>query len=266
MKDYTHYNDCVDAATVDRLLDLNRRFYTERGRDFSATRLRLQPGVKHLLGSLGGGESILDLGCGNGELARFLSTHGHRGSYLGLDFSPVLLAEAGREAFSFPVHFVDCDLSQPAWDEALTHYSATSSSLHGPPFDIVFCFAVLHHIPGASLRSSIPCKVHALLTDAGSFMVSNWRFTESPRMNGRVQPWSAVGLRAEQVDPHDHVLDWKRGGIALRYVHQFDEPELSGLAAAAGFEVTQSFYSDGADRKSSLYQVWMKSGRRRPTV
>ena len=90
-------------------------------------------------------------------------------------------------------------------------------------------------------------------------MLSNWRFTESPRMSGRIQPWSALGLTTQDVDPHDHLLDWRRGGKALRYVHQFDEPELNGLASANGFEVIESFHSDGADRESSLYQVWRKS-------
>jgi len=43
---------------------------------------------------LKGEESILELGCGNGELARELATRGHRGPYLGLDFSLPLLREA----------------------------------------------------------------------------------------------------------------------------------------------------------------------------
>jgi tRNA (uracil-5-)-methyltransferase TRM9 len=249
----------VNSATVDRLLDLNRRFYEDRGRDFSATRLRLQPGVKRLLQTLHGDESVLDLGCGNGELARSLSGRGHRGSYLGLDFSPILLAEAGGSSFGFPVRFVHCDLSQPSWDHAIADASAGAPSAHIPSFEVIFCFAVLHHVPSASLRSGIVCKIHDLLAADGRFILSTWRFTDSPRMSGRIQPWSAAGLTAEEVDPHDYVLDWKRGGQALRYVHQFDESELGELSGSTGFALTESFYADGADRKSSIYQVWRKS-------
>ena len=89
---------------------MNRRFYTEYGHDFSATRGRLQTGVLRVIESLRGDESILDLGCGNGELARTLSRRGHHGSYLGLDFSLPLLDEAEREAFTFPVQFIQADL------------------------------------------------------------------------------------------------------------------------------------------------------------
>ena len=77
----------MESIITKQLLDLNRRFYTEYGREFSATRERLQTGVLHVIESLRGDETILDLGCGNGELARTLSRRGHHGSYLGLDFS-----------------------------------------------------------------------------------------------------------------------------------------------------------------------------------
>ncbi len=256
MNVHAYYNDRVNPATAARLLDLNRRFYADHGRDFSATRLRLQPGVKRLLDRLTGGESILDLGSGNGELARSLSSRGHRGSYLGLDFSPTLLSEAVASSFSFPVSFASVDLSRPFWDDIIIGTSAVQPAAPEPPFDLVTCFAVLHHFPGASLRSGILCTARDLLASDGALMLSNWRFTESPRMRDRVQHWSALDLAPEDVDPDDYLLDWRRGGSALRYVHQFDEPELAALAAETGFTVAETFYSDGADRKSSLYQVW----------
>ena len=114
-----------------QLLDLNRRFYTEYGREFSATRGRLQTGVLHVIESLRGDETILDLGCGNGELARTLSRRGHHGSYLGLDFSLPLLDEAGREAFAFPVQFMQADLVSSDWDVIARGVLPQSSPLVG---------------------------------------------------------------------------------------------------------------------------------------
>lgn len=245
----------MNQATAARLLDLNRRFYEERGRDFSATRSRLQPGVKRLIEKLDGGEAILDLGCGNGELAGSLARRGHRGHYVGLDSSRVLLTEAAASSFSFPVRFVVVDLARPGWVGEL---SSTASGAYGPPFDVAFSFALFHHIPGPALRSSIVCQVRDLLVSHGLFIVSNWRFTHSARMSRRIQPWSAAGLAPEEVDPNDYLLDWRRGGSALRYVHQFDEAELAGLASSNGFEVAETFFSDGVDHQSSIYQVWRK--------
>ncbi len=261
-RDYDNYNDRVDPAAVQALLEVNRRFYEARGEDFSATRLRIQPGVKRLLETLRGDESILDLGCGNGELARALSRRGHRGSYLGIDSSPILLARAGDHALSFPVGFVQGDLSQPTWEQSIpTPVASAGPSSTRPRFDIVTCFAFLHHMPGALLRSQILCKVRDLLVDDGRLMLSNWIFSSNSRMRSRIQPWAAVGLAPGQLDPNDYLLDWKRGGPSLRYVHEFGGSELDQLAAAGGFQIKSAFFSDGADRQSSLYQVWRKSAR-----
>ena len=73
---------------------MNREFYTQFGDSFSVTRHRIQPGVRRVMGTLKEDESILDLGCGNGEFARELARGGHRGPYLGVDFSLPLLRDA----------------------------------------------------------------------------------------------------------------------------------------------------------------------------
>ena len=181
-----------------QLLDLNRRFYTEYGRDFSATRGRLQTGVLRVIESLRGDESILDLGCGNGELARTLSRRGHHGSYLGLDFSLPLLDKAKRQAFAFPVQFMQADLVSSDWDVIARGVLPRSNPLFDneiatPPsaarndaFDIVFSFAVLHHIPSIELRLQIIKKIHEHLKPDGTFIHSSWQFLNSPRLKARI--------------------------------------------------------------------------------
>src|SRR5512134_33386 len=84
----------MNEAIAARLIEVNREFYTHLAEPFSATRQRIQPGVRRVLERLKGDESILDLGCGHGELARELAKRGHRGSYLGVDFSLPLLRDA----------------------------------------------------------------------------------------------------------------------------------------------------------------------------
>ena len=239
----------MNAATADRLLNINRQFYDEHGADFSQTRERLQPGVRRLLETLHGDETILDLGCGNGELARSLSGAGHRGAYLGLDFSMPLLKEAQREAFTFPAKFIQIDLAQVAEQRLpnTEHYS------------LITAFAFLHHIPTISLRQELIRQVHHLLASGGLFMHSDWQFLSNPRLKARIQPWSAVGLTAQDVDANDYLLDWKRGGQGLRYVHHFNESELAELAHATQFDVLETFYPDGENKKSGLYQIWRKS-------
>lgn len=240
----------MNAATVERLISLNRRFYTDHAHDFSQTRGRIQPGVARLLDLLHGEESILDVGCGNGQLARTLARRGQRGPYWGLDFSPPLLDEAQREAFPFAAQFVQADVAELAMTQ------------RGLPvaggWSWITAFAVLHHLPGFGLRLALLRNVHALLAEDGIFAHSCWQFLSSPRLRARVQPWSSAALEAADVDANDYLLDWRVGRRGLRYVHQFDEQELGELARLAGFEVLETFYSDGENKRLSLYQVWKK--------
>jgi tRNA (uracil-5-)-methyltransferase TRM9 len=254
-ENYTRYNHGVNTIIMEQLLGLNHRFYTEHGRDFSATRGRLQTGVLRVIESLRGDESILDLGCGNGELARTLSRRGHHGSYLGLDFSLPLLHEAEREAFAFPVQFAQVDLNQ--WSASSNQYSVSSDQYSvNDHWSLVTAFAVLHHIPSIELRLKIIQRIRELLEPEGMLIHSNWQFLSSPRMKARIQPWESVGLKQTDVDANDYLLDWKRGGHGLRYVHHFDESELAELAKANGFEIIETFYSDGENKRSSIYQAW----------
>ena len=236
----------MDSATAARLIELNKDFYTRFGDSFSATRHRLQPGVRRVLEMLKGDESILDLGCGNGELARELAKRGHRGPYLGLDFSLPLLRDAESQPEGFSARFMEVDL---------TKLSISSNQL-SEHWSLITAFAVLHHIPGSKLRFDILKEVHNLLKPDGKFIHSNWQFLNSEKLRARTQPWEMVRISESDVDTGDYLLDWRNGGVGLRYVHHFEDEELLNLAKATGFKVTDTFYSDGETRNLGLYQVW----------
>lgn len=241
----------MKADIAQRLIELNRRFYTEFGKPFSATRGRIQSGVRRVVAALEGDETILDLGCGNGELARTLAGSGHRGAYLGLDFSLPLLADAESTPERFPAEFREVDL---------TRLSAFSAQLSAPrPWALITAFATLHHIPSRELRLDILGTVRELLAPGGSFIHSNWQFLNSPRLRSRVRAWSEAGLTEADVDEGDYLLDWRSGGTGLRYVHHFSQAELADLAASSGFEVCETFYSDGKEGNLAIYQRWAAS-------
>ncbi len=242
----------MHPTVVRKLLAINHQFYQTFAQEFAATRRRLQPGVLRLLERLPREARILDLGCGNGELARELARRGFRGRYLGLDFSEELLRVASNIQHPVPhIEYRTADLSAPDWDAGL-----------GPgSFDVALAFAVLHHLP-PPLYPQILRKTRALLTACSrpsapySLLLSNWQFLNSPRWRARLQPWEKVGLTANDVGPDDYLLDWRRGGTGYRYVHHFNEKELNKLAADTGFEVVETFYSDGKEGNLACYQVW----------
>jgi len=247
-RDYTRYNPYMNSATATRLIELNREFYTRFGESFSATRHRIQPGVRRVLETLSGNERILDLGCGNGWLARELANRVHYGSYLGVDFSLPLLWEAESLPIAFSARFMQVDL---------TRLSAFENQLAND-WSLITAFSVLHHIPTIDLRLDILKTTHRLLRPGGLFIHSNWQFLNSEKLKARIQDWSKAGISPYDVDPNDYLLDWRNGGEGLRYVHHFSEGELQELATAAGLQVKETFYSDGETENLGLYQVWGK--------
>lgn len=238
----------MKADIAQRLIELNKKFYSDFGRPFSATRGRIQPGVRRVIDSLDGDETVLDLGCGNGELARTLAREGHRGAYLGLDFSLPLLEDAESVPEDFPAEFQEIDLTKLSVDSVQS--SVTDD------WSLITSFSVLHHIPGQRLRLDILKTIHELLAPDGRFIHSNWQFLNSARLRQRVREWSEAGLTEADVDPGDYLLDWRSGGTGLRYVHHFSEAELVELARASGFEIIETFYSDGKEGNLAIYQVW----------
>jgi SAM-dependent methyltransferase len=239
----------MQAKTAARLIDLNRQFYQTFALQFSATRHRLQPGVRRVLDNLPTAAPLLDLGCGNGELAVELQRRNYQGSYLGLDFSVELLEEA-RSALGEdkPINFEfrQADLSKPEWEQGVENYQP----------QVILAFAVLHHLPGNELRLSILTKIRRLLHPDGSFIFSVWQFLNSPRLVKRIQPWEAGGLDSNEVEAGDYLLDWRHGGLGLRYVHHFSTEELESLARQTGFTLSENFLADGENGKLGLYQVW----------
>jgi SAM-dependent methyltransferase len=234
----------MDSITAAKLVALNRQFYADFGAHFSATRGRIQPGVRKIIQQLRGDERILDLGCGNGELARTLAQAGFHGEYLGLDFSLPLLKDAESQPGTFPVNFLAADLTDDDWPFITGHWS------------LITAFAVLHHIPGHAARLGMLKKARALLAPGGKFIHSEWQFLNSPKLAARIQPWERAELSAADVDEGDTLLDWRSGGLGLRYVHHFSGQELSKLAGETGFRVVESFLSDGENGKLGLYQTW----------
>jgi tRNA (uracil-5-)-methyltransferase TRM9 len=256
----------VKKRALVKLLELNRQFYQTFAVQFSDTRMHLQPGVKAILEQIPLDANVLDLGCGNGELALELVRSGHRGQYIGLDFSKTVLDLAKNRLveldrrFAESSEFLQIDLAIENWSNLLpkTH------------FDYVLAFSVLHHIPGEKLRSGLLKQVKSCFqlqnkgNDTGIFIHSQWQFLNSPRLRERIVPWETIGLTQTELDPGDYLLDWRSGGYGLRYVHHFDDIELAHLADNNHFSIIDTFYSDGEGGILGLYHIWRIRNNTRP--
>jgi 2-polyprenyl-3-methyl-5-hydroxy-6-metoxy-1,4-benzoquinol methylase len=159
-------------------------------------------------------------------------------------------AQQGLETRRF--RFVAADLTNTG------RWTATIGS--GEQYDMVLCFATLHHIPSTRARLELVKAVHTLLRPRGRFVHSHWQFLNSEKLRSRIQPWAAAAIPDSAVEEGDYLLDWRGSkGHGLRYVHHASDGELSELAAQSEFEVIETFYSDGQGGRLGLYQVWEKN-------
>jgi tRNA (uracil-5-)-methyltransferase TRM9 len=246
----------LDNLIIKKLIDLNYQFYQTFSASFSKTRFSVQPGVKkivtnYILEPISNNKtSLLDIGCGNGELARYLVSVSYEGKYTGIDSSPALLDFSARAAptTGFKPSFQVKDITSPNWADKLSE----------DPFNLIVTFAVLHHIPGTELRNNILGSIRRLVSGDGLFIHSEWQFMNSTKLAKRVIPWEKIGLSPSQLDQGDYLLDWRaeEGKTGYRYIHIFSEEELSKYAASNGFKIRDSFYNDGRQGNLAMYQIW----------
>ena len=232
----------MKTSTAHRLLRLNRHFYRGFANEFSETRKLIQPGILLALGSLGNYSSLLDLGCGDGRVLTVIRP-AFKGVYQGVDCSSELLAIANT--YSHPsVSFLRADLATSGWSHQCNNM-----------FDAAVCLSVLHHIPGHRRRLRMLCETKALVSTGGRFAISVWRFRHVPRLLKKTVPWEDIGIDASAVESGDYLVDWRRGGHGLRYVHHFYETELADLCESAGFSVIRTYRSDGKTGDMGLYII-----------
>lgn len=242
----------VEPHVRRRLLTINRTFYERFAAAFASTRFGKQPGYDRLWPYASGAQSVLDLGCGNARLARFLAGQGWRGIYWGIDISQPLLALARQMTQALEgmqACFLVLDLAEPGWSGVFSRSR----------FDVVFALALLHHIPSHAYRQAFVTEMARLVRSGGYAILSTWRFLHNTRMRRKIVPWETIGLRAEEVEAGDYLLDWKKEGIGYRYVHHVTEEEMTHLATQAGLHVVEMFHADGREGDLSLYAVLRKA-------
>ena len=236
----------MDPAIVERLVTLNREFYTRFATEFADSRSRLNDGILEVFRAWGSVDSLLDLGCGDARVghawvdgALGIPWIEGRSRYLGVDNAGALLdvhAPPALEGWAVrPVELV------PAPD------------LDGERFSHVVSFSVLHHVPGEAARLAFVRALRAALAPGGHWAVSVWQVLDRPRFRSRIVPWSEIGLDPDAVDPRDVIIDWKRGGRGLRYVHDFERAELVSLCEDNGLKVDSVGWSDGRSGDLGLY-------------
>lgn len=196
----------------DDIPNINKHFYNENARDFSLSRANVWDSFLYIKDKyINDGDSILDIGCGNGRFSRILGNDIH---YTGVDFSSKLLSIARH---SFPQYkFYLKDVTKEGWYDNMGL------------FDIVVAVAMFHHISEEKTRQVFFHYIKKILKDGGFFIFSIWNIKN-------IEKYNPIKGRK-----NDYLIPWQ-GGKSFRYVHQFQDGEIENYISLASFNLVEKF-------------------------
>ena len=208
-----------------QILDLVKKNYSEIAVDFDISRKKKTwPKIEELCSNVKGGEKVLDLACGNGRLLESLK--GKSIEYLGIDLSEELIKLAKN-------NYINNDF------EVGDLMKLNKFIIRNKKYDYVFCLAALQHVPGKEARLKVLKDAKLLLSDKGTFVISNWNLWESKHQKKIFKQGILKILGLNKLDFKDLIFFWKdKNGDkkSKRYYHAFTKRELLGLAKRAGFK------------------------------
>ena len=211
-----------------KLLDKTAEDYNLIAEDFSKTRFFLWPEFSEFLKFIKNGDSILDLGCGNGRLYELFEDLSI--DYLGLDRSSNLISAAKEKWKGCAAKFGIGDALDLEFKNE---------------FDAVFFIAVLHHISSEELRLEALKGIYDSLKPGGKFFMTNWMLWQKKYLPHILKYTALKIIGKNKMDFGDILLPWKMGKEWTgRYYHAFTERKILRLAKRAGFKIIKSWKSD----------------------
>lgn len=165
---------------------------------------------------------LLDVGCGNGRLAKFLNNESIE--YVGIDNNREMLQMSKQNNPHAKFQYGDI-LKLP--------FPASC-------FDTIWTIALLHHLPNQTLRLKALKEIKRVLKKNGSFAITVWNL------------WQRKYKAYINKKTHIALIPW--ANKLKRYYYAFTAPELYNLLKKAGFTLIKNIYS-----KNNLAYICQKS-------
>ena len=264
----------MNTKTITYLNDLNQAFYDEVAESFSLSRSEAWEGWKQLLPFLRHLPShtlTLDLGCGNGRFATFLTSNliTQNWEYVGVDNNSTFLEIAKKEikvGRSFKkVDFFQNDLVGnllAKW--SLKRQKAIKKVPDEQKCDLTVAFAILHHIPSFEMRQKFLEMMNKTVKADGLIIISTWEFIKirslmQMAISAHDFSVNQINISKSELEEYDYFLTWERESSAIRYCHYINESEMRKLLATTGLEVISTFSADGKTNNLNTYYVLKKT-------
>lgn len=209
--------------------------YDRIAQAFSASRTRVWKDLLVFSEYLKPGMRVLDLGCGNGRLYKYLLEQGCE--YVGVDSSAGLITEAKQKYPDGTFYVMD----------------ALQLTFDPESFDAVVTVAVLNHFPTQSLHEAFLRNIFTLLKPQGWLLMANWNmwninnakglfaFNRDREMLDNAAFLEKYTVEKAYVADKDVLTVWDEK--AVLYYYAFEKEELELLVEKTGFISKDSYYS-----------------------
>lgn len=191
-----------------RIQEKVKKDYDQIAKEFSDTRTRAWKEFEQFRPYLKDGQSIYDLGCGNGRLLKFLKEEGNF-NYTGVDQSRGLLEQVRKQHPK--AKFIEADISK---------------KLDLKKADLIFAIASFHHIPPRDQLATLK-NWKKLLEEDGTLIMTNWNLFQR-------RFWKAW-LNPKRPSFYGLLIPWKNK--VMRYYYAFTHRKLNKLLKDAGYKL-----------------------------
>jgi len=233
----------MDKQTQENLLGTVKQNYEEIAADFDLTRKKqLQPELINLASTVKDGESVLDVGCGNGRLTEAFKNK--KINYLGVDNSEALIELANK---NYIREIASSPSTAPRNDNFVVADILDLDKIPEKDFDYIFCIAVLHHLPGDDLQIKALKQMKNKIKNNGRIIITVWNLWSQKKFSKLIYKYALLKLFGKnEMDFGDILFDWKNNkgeSLSRRYYHAFTKNELKKIVKLAGLKMKR-FYKD----------------------
>jgi len=225
----------MDKKTINQLNKLNTEFYLKTQVYFNRTRQFYWAGWQKLLPHLKKQIKLLDVGCGNGRLGKFLKENNLKIEYTGMDNNQYLLDEAKKDLPK--AKLINQDIYQE-WKLK-------------DKFEAIAILGVIHHVPGVENRIEMLKRAKKQLKPGGLLILSIWQFKNVERLKKKIV--KNHGLKG--LEKNDYILKWEKGVKAQRYCHFIDNQEIKRILGQLKMKLVDEFESDAKEGIGNKYII-----------
>jgi len=201
--------------------------YNTIAKDWDISRYRPSPIKIKLLKAVKKGMIVGDIGCGNGLIIPEVLKNGAK-KYFGLDISSGLIKIA-KNKYATEIKKGKAELQVG---------NALKLPYKNNKFDVIFSFAVMHHLPGQENHLKFLQEINRVLKPGGKAVIINWNLLNKKTSDKFQIKEKLVQTKKEGYNERDVFVTWKAtpGLDVQRFIHIFISEELKFLAKRAKFK------------------------------